>query len=70
MNSDIHALCRTLDNNLADSCIGQLFLRVITHLDIRNQDIGITTALRIPFRGPVANDAQANSNRTYFLTHD
>src|ERR1017187_5042277 len=66
---DVGAPRRTLDVNAADRGVGELLAQILPHqvigVDVRGKRLGAG----IPFRRPVARNAETNANRINFLTH-
>src|SRR5450631_211672 len=69
VNGDVGAPRRTLDENAADRRIGELLAQILPHqvigVDVRGKRFGVG----IPFRRPIARNAETNANRINFLTH-
>ena len=69
LDCDVSIFCRTLDLDATNRSCFQLFKQEFADFQISQQIACILLGIRVPSRGVLLNDAQANPGRMYFLTH-
>src|SRR5690606_24599575 len=70
MNRDVHLARRALDVDAAHGRLGKLLLQKLAHLEVRVHVRRKILRRRVPLRGPLARNAEANSDWIDFLTHN